>query len=256
MRYYLGIDVGSSATKGVLLDATGKICGKIIIPSGLNFRQSGTLAQERILQQAGITSADLTAVCSTGYGRKQITADLAKTEIACHAAAAWYYNHTAATLIDIGGQDAKVIHLDNSGRVVDFKMNRSCAAGTGSFLEELARRANIALKDLPVLASQATREIHLNSYCTVFAASELIAQARAGTTLADLSLAAYRSVVERVKELSSLDAPLYFSGGVVEHHPQIARLLSESENPQILPESQLAGAFGAALFAKGAAGDR
>jgi predicted CoA-substrate-specific enzyme activase len=250
MKYFMGIDIGSSASKGVLIDETGAIVSRALLPSGLNFKESAERLKAELIAGYPPAKESQIFICATGYGRAQAAAQMTKTEIACHARAAWAEFPAGGTVVDIGGQDAKIISLGQDGKVLDFKMNRSCAAGTGSFLEELSRRAGLDLAALPRLAGESQNDLHLNSFCTVFAASELISLAREGAKVPDLVKDAYKAVVERVRELAPLRAPLIFSGGVIFYHPMIGELLAAGKDYTILKDAQFCGALGAALFAR------
>jgi predicted CoA-substrate-specific enzyme activase len=173
------------------------------------------------------------------------------TEIACHAKGAYHHFRCAMTVIDLGAQDSKVIHLDRDGARTSFKMNRKCAAGTGAFLEEIGYRVDIPLSDLNALAERSTKETTLGSYCTVFAATEVLEKIRVGEKVEDIIKGAFRSVVKRVVEMDAIDGTLVMTGGVVAYNPVLAQVAEESFGRPVLvpPEAQFAGALGAALFA-------
>ena len=168
------------------------------------------------------------------------------------------YHHfpRAMTIIDIGGQDNKVIRLDDSGQRVDFKMNRKCAAGTGAFLEEMALRLAIDPAEMNGLAAGAAEAVRLNSFCTVFAKTEILAHLRRGVDVASLVRGAFLSVINRVTEMDPLEGEVVLSGGVVAHNPIIAEILAEQLGRPVLvpPHPQFAGALGAALTALKQAG--
>jgi len=178
------------------------------------------------------------------------------TEIACHGRGAHWHFRERITVIDIGAQDSKVIHLDAEGRRLAFKMNRKCAAGTGAFIEEIAHRLGLDVSEMNALAEQSTRDVPLGSFCTVFAATEVLAKIRAGEAVADIVRGAFTSVVKRVVEMDRVTGQLVLTGGVVAHNPCLGRLLGEAFNTEarMPPDPQLAGAFGAALFAREQAG--
>jgi len=156
------------------------------------------------------------------------------------------------TVVDIGAQDSKVIHLDDRGRRIGFKMNRKCAAGTGAFLEEIAHRLGLGVEQLNTLAEQATRQLTLGSFCTVFAATEILEKIRAGERVENIVQGAFRSVVKRIQEMESVSGMLVVTGGVAAYNPLLVRLLGEAFGVEAHtpPEPQLAGALGAALFAR------
>ena len=155
-------------------------------------------------------------------------------------------------MVDIGGQDNKVIELDAEGRRVNFKMNRKCAAGTGAFIEEIAHRLDVPLSQLDELASRSDTSLSLNSFCTVFAATEVLARIREGVPVEDLARATFRSVVKRILESHPLDGEVVLTGGVVAHNAVVVEMIGESCPAQLSlpPDPQLVGALGAALFAR------
>jgi len=189
---------------------------------------------------------------STGYGRDNVSwVDGKITEIACHGKGAFFHLRKRITVIDIGAQDSKVIHLDAEGRRTNFKMNRKCAAGTGAFLEEIALRLDRPVAELNALAERSTKDVALSSFCTVFAATEILAKIRAGEKVEDIVKGAFRSVVKRIVEMDTLVGDLVMTGGVVAHNPYLATLTEEAfqTRAHLPPDPQYVGAFGAALFA-------
>jgi predicted CoA-substrate-specific enzyme activase len=156
------------------------------------------------------------------------------------------------TIIDIGAQDSKVIHLDDAGRRTSFKMNRKCAAGTGAFIEEIAYRLAIPLENLNSLAERSTKKTTLGSFCTVFAATEVLEKIRAGEKAEDIVRGAFESVVKRIVEMDGATGALALTGGVVAHNPQLAKMIGEAfgAEPLVPPDPQYAGAIGAALMAR------
>jgi predicted CoA-substrate-specific enzyme activase len=162
------------------------------------------------------------------------------------------------TIIDIGGQDNKVIGVTDRGERHNFKMNRKCAAGTGAFLEEIAGRLGTPLPRLNDLAREASGSLELGSFCTVFAKTELLSLIAAGTPLPEIVKAAFRSVVKRILEMDPLSGPVVMTGGVVAHNPIIVELVSEALGREVhVPDyAQYTGAFGAALIAREMIGNR
>lgn len=253
-RFYVGIDVGSATTKAVVIDSEARILGRHVLRSGADFARAAEAALEAALEQAGATTSSSYRVLSTGYGRTNVpNAQDTRTEIACHGRGAYHHFPRKIVVIDIGGQDNKVIELDEHGRRQRFKMNRKCAAGTGAFIEEIAHRLDVPLESLQDLASQSTTTLTLNSFCTVFAATEILARIREGVPVEDLARAAFRSVTRRIVESQRLTGEVVLTGGVVAHHPVVVDLLAEACGsciPLVPPEPQLIGALGAALFAR------
>jgi predicted CoA-substrate-specific enzyme activase len=250
---YAGIDVGSATTKAVVIDADGKVVGSAVLTSGMDFAGASRRALDQALEEAGAKREDVVRVVSTGYGRRNVElADDTKTEITCHARGAHFHFPEAITVIDIGGQDNKIIKLKADGARDDFKMNRKCAAGTGAFLEEMARRLAVPIEEMEGLAQESSERVEIGSFCTVFSATEVLALARKGTAVPDIAKGAFRSVVKRIVEMDPLDGKVVATGGVVAHNPTVVELLSEAIGRPVLtpPEPQLAGALGAALFAR------
>ncbi len=201
---------------------------------------------------AGALKEQIVSAISTGYGRKNVAyAQDTKTEIGCHARGCFHYFPFSTTIIDIGGQDNKVIKVDENGLRTGFKMNRKCAAGTGAFLEEMAMRLDIALEDMDGLAIQSENMVKLGSFCTVFSATEVLENIRQGKKLPDIVKGVYFSMVKRVLEMDSLTEKVVMTGGVVAHNPFLVKITGEIIDSEILvPEfPQLTGAIGAALYA-------
>ena len=252
MSYYCGIDIGASMAKLVIVDENRRMVGKSLHTSGVNYSATAERCLDDALAAAGLGKEQLRAAFSTGYGRDNVPwSDGKATEIACHGRGAFHHFRRAMTVIDIGAQDSKVIHLDAQGRRTNFKMNRKCAAGTGAFLEEIAHRLDLDVWQLNDLAEQSTKPVALGSFCTVFAATEVLEKIRAGEKVEDIVKGALRSVVKRIQEMDAFDGTVVGTGGVIAHNPCLVKLMSESLGRPVLvpPEPQHVGAFGAALFA-------
>jgi (R)-2-hydroxyacyl-CoA dehydratese activating ATPase len=250
--FFGGVDIGASATKVAIIDGEGKLVASDVRKTGVSFEACAQEAMDSALASCGLKLADLARVFSTGYGRHNVDfAHGTKTEIACHARAAHHFFPSRITIVDVGGQDNKVIHIDADGRRENFKMNRKCAAGTGAFLEEVAQRMDVPMDQLDSLARQATSVVHMGSYCTVFTKTEILAHLRAGKKVPDIVAGLIESVVQRIIEMNPLMGDVVISGGVVAHNPILAEMLARhlGHPIQILPHAQLAGAFGAALIA-------
>ncbi len=247
-----GLDIGASATKAVLVDDSGALLGSSIRRSGVDFTASAAAGLAEALAQAGLEPGAVERVFACGYGRSN--ADMAqdtRTEIACHAAGAYHHFPRAITVVDIGGQDNKIIKLNERGLRTSFKMNRKCAAGTGAFLEEMALRLDLPLESFNDLAAQAKSEATLGSYCTVFTATEVLAKIREGVEVEALIKGLFRSVVKRVMEMDTLEGAVVMTGGVAAHNPYLAEMLGQELGREVLlpPHPQLMGAWGAALLA-------
>jgi predicted CoA-substrate-specific enzyme activase len=251
----LGIDVGSATTKLVGIDATGEMVFHRLEPSDPHVE--GQVA--RLLEAVAYTAE--TPLVATGYGRGLVHQSNRRiTEITCHARGITRTLGHGGTLVDIGGQDSKVMALDASGRVLDFAMNDKCAAGTGRFLENTAGRLSVALDDIGPLALSTEAEVAISSTCTVFAESEVISLIAHGIPIASILRGLHRSLVKRVVAMIrtvGLTPPLMLSGGVV-RNPAVRHMLAgETGQPVTMPDHpQLIGAYGAALLALEMGGGR
>jgi predicted CoA-substrate-specific enzyme activase len=259
MEYFVGIDVGASTTKSVILDKNTEIKGHSVIHSGADF---GAAAKDVLrMASAGLNKENLDRklVISTGYGRRNVPfADLTKTEISCHAKGSYHFFPRMHTLIDIGGQDSKIIKVDNAGKRTGFKMNRKCAAGTGAFLEEIANRLKIEIEKLNGLAEKATKDVTIGSYCTVFTATEILTKIRQNVRVEDIVKGIFDSVIKRALEMDPLEGDIVMSGGVVAHNPYFVKMCEQKLGKDIFvpPFPQLIGALGAALFALETKGEK
>lgn len=253
---FAGLDLGAAHTKCVIIAPSGHVLGQASCRTGANFSQ----AAERVYREALGRDLDgsVVSVCATGYGRTSTPlATMTRTEISCQAlGCAAHFPGQTLTIVDIGGQDTKIIRVESSGRRTDFKMNRKCAAGTGAFLEEMSHRLEIPLGDFDSLARGTKTAAAIGSFCTVFAATELIARIRSGESRESIIRGIFLSLVKRVRELDVLDGNVVLTGGVVAHNPVIAELLSTEIGREVRtpPDAQFTGALGAALAAREAAG--
>ena len=250
-RWSLGLDIGASATKAVLLDDDAPHA-RALRRSGANFDAAAKACLDDIITAAGLATTDIEHVVATGYGRRSVDfATTTVTEITCHARGCFASFPHAITIVDIGGQDNKVIAVQDNGDRRNFKMNRKCAAGTGAFIEEIAGQLDTPLSALNDLARQATGDVELGSFCTVFAKTELLALIAQGTPLPEIAKAAFRSVVKRILEMDPLQGRVVMTGGVVAHNPIIVELVSDALGRGVLvpDHPQHTGALGAALIA-------
>lgn len=247
-----GVDVGASATKAAIVDEERRILASDVRKTGVDFEICAREAMDAALASCGLSHPEMTSIFSTGYGRHNVAfAKSTRTEIACHARAAYHYFPRQITVVDIGGQDNKIIHINDEGRRESFKMNRKCAAGTGAFLEEVAQRMDVPIGQIDALARQADHVVRMGSFCTVFTKTEILAHLRAGEKVPDIVAGLVDSVVKRIIEMDPLAGEVVVSGGVVAHIPMLAEMLFRhlGRPVHVLPEAQLAGAFGAALLA-------
>ena len=251
MRFFTGIDIGSTASKVVVLD-NEKIAAYFVIPTGWNSRDTAKAIAAR-LEEMGMPVGEDMKVIATGYGR--ISVDYASkviTEITCHGRGGYAILGEDCTIIDIGGQDTKVITVENAV-ATNFLMNDKCAAGTGKFLEIMANRLNVTLQEMFDMASQGT-PLAISSMCTVFAESEVISHIGSGERREDIAAGVVDSVVNRVAGLCSrhpVKGKLVLTGGLCDCDYLIRRL-SEKVGREICsdPMGRYAGALGAALIAR------
>jgi predicted CoA-substrate-specific enzyme activase len=249
---YVGADVGSSRTKVAIMDPGRNLIGYAVKKSGTDFSATALDCLEISLNMAKASRVDIVSAVSTGYGRKNVAfADDTRTEIGCHAGGCYHYFPKEITVIDIGGQDNKIIKLDRAGRRTSFKMNRKCAAGTGAFLEEMSARLDIPLQNMDEMASRSENMVKLGSFCTVFSATEVLENIRQGKKIDDIVKGVFFSVIKRVLEMDSMTENVVMTGGVVAHNPFLVKMTEEMIGRKILvPEHpQLTGAIGAALYA-------
>jgi predicted CoA-substrate-specific enzyme activase len=249
---YCGADVGATAAKLVLIDATNAVRARVVMPSGIDYAATAEACLVSALAQASAGRDALAATVATGYGRYQVRfAQSVQTEIHCHGLGCFHLVRRPATVVDIGGQDNKVITVGADGRLVHFKMNRKCAAGTGAFLEEIALRLGLPASDLERLAGGAGEAVRLSSFCTVFAKTEILSHLAKGVPVTEIVRGAFHSVVARIVEMDPLDGDVVMTGGVVAHNPTVATILAEriGRPVAIAPDPQFVGALGAALVA-------
>jgi len=253
-KIFCGVDVGASSTKAVLIDCDAKILARSALKSGIDYQDSARRCLIEVLGEVPFFEDDIFKCVATGYGRGNV--DFAQdkiTEITCHSKGCYYFFPEPITIVDIGGQDSKVIRLNSKGGRTDFKMNRKCAAGTGAFLEEIAARLGIPLQDLNRLACDADKKFALGSFCTVFAKTEILAFIRKGERVENIIRGAFQSVVNRIIEMDLFESgQVVLTGGVVQYNPILKDALEETLNVKVLvPEyPQSTGALGAALMAK------
>lgn len=252
--YYVGIDSGSSSTDVVILNEKKEVVASIILPTGAGASSGAERALKQALEQASLKRNDILKLVSTGYGRSAITSgDKSITEISCHAKGAYFLDHSVRTVIDIGGQDSKVIRLNPDGSVHNFVMNDKCAAGTGRFLETMARALEVSLDDMGDMGLDFDEDITISNMCTVFAESEvvsLIAQNKSANTIVHgLDKAVAAKTVSLIRRAGGM-APYMMTGGVAKNRGVVKALEGSLRTRLIVNDiAQLCGALGAALFA-------
>jgi predicted CoA-substrate-specific enzyme activase len=248
----IGIDIGSRNTKLVLYNPSNRsILFSAWVATEVNPLQS---VQYLLNQAKDVYGLELPkAIACTGYGRK-LWKESSKifSEITCHTAGVRYYIPEVQTIIDVGGQDAKIISLTPEGKIKDFVMNDKCAAGTGRFLEMIANRLEVSLDELSELAQQSKNPLTISSTCIVFAESEIIGMIAQNTAPADIAYAAHISIAKRIiTQLSALDfaPPIVFTGGVAQNRDLVQCLGGLLNTPIITPPNpEITGALGAAIL--------
>jgi len=256
--YFLGIDIGSLSCDAVLIDEQKKIISSSVIPTGVKNIEAIEKVKNNVLETSGLSPDQIQSVISTGYGRTRVEGrDGAVTEITCHAKGIKHVLPETRILIDIGGQDSKAIHLDQDGNVKDFAMNDKCAAGTGRFLEAMARALEVDINDLGNLDQGAVSDLVLSSMCTVFAESEVVSLIANGTDQKEIAKGLNRAIASRThslvkrvtKDINGL--PVSMSGGVA-RNLGVVNAISESLGVEkvLTPDKpDIIGALGAALIA-------
>ena len=251
--YTLGIDIGSTASKCIMLEDSKEIVAKSLIDVG-----AGTSGPQRaidqVLAEAGKSRDEMAFILATGYGRNSLEefADDQMSELSCHGKGAGFLFPQVRTVIDIGGQDVKVMRVEN-GVMTNFQMNDKCAAGTGRFLDVMARVLEVDVQDLGTLGAQSTKYVGISSTCTVFAESEVISQLSMGTDKCDIINGIHQSVASRVAGLAhriGVQDQVVMTGGVAQN-TGVVNALQEALGREIhtSPLTQYNGALGAALFA-------
>ena len=248
----IGLDIGSVAAKGIMLDSARQY--SLMIPTGWSPRDAGRQLIDRLLDSSGYNEVEVESIIVTGYGRvaiRQATGSV--TEIRCHARGVAEICSGVSTIIDIGGQDSKVIHIDKSGRVLDFAMNDKWAAGTGKFLQVMANALEMDVSELGE-AEDLNTIVSINSMCTVFAESEIIGLFAQGTPKGGIIAGLHQSVGKRVGGMAKrlgVKEQVAFTGGVAQNQGVIRALEQELGCRVIVPEvCQFTGALGAALIGR------
>jgi predicted CoA-substrate-specific enzyme activase len=249
----LGIDVGSITTKAAIV-VDGELRLSRIGSTGYDTQTAAQNIFDDILEEAKVSRSDLSGIISTGYGRKSVAfADRAVTEITCHAWGAHYINPEVQTVIDIGGQDSKAIALGENGKVKDFAMNDKCAAGTGRFLEVMARALEVDLNRFGAMSVESDSPATISSLCTVFAESEVISLISKGEQRKNIIAGIHDSIAARVAAMAKrigVRAPIMMTGGVAKNIGLVKALEKKlGESIQISETAQVTGAIGAALLA-------
>ena len=250
-----GIDVGSRTIKVVVLDAaSATVVASGLVGQGVAQARIGAQLFDRTLRSADVDRSQVAGIVATGYGRDSLPfADTTITEITCQAAGVSHQHPAARTVVDIGGQDSKLLRLDAPGRVRDFVMNDRCAAGTGRFLEVVAQRLGIDLVELGGLAATAAHPAAISSMCVVFAETEIIGLLASGTSSGDIAAGVQHAMSARIASMAArkVEEPVVLTGGVALVPGMRSALAQALNHPvQTAHEPQLTAALGAALLAR------
>ncbi len=257
--YYAGIDSGSTSTDVVILDRDKEVVSSVILPTGAGAKMGAERALKEALDKIGMDEDSIDAMVSTGYGRSAITyGDKSITEITCHARGAYFLDPSVRTVVDIGGQDSKVIRMDETGAVINFVMNDKCAAGTGRFLEMMAKAMEMSLDEMSKAGLTYQEDITISSMCTVFAESEVVSLIAENKAVDDIVHGLNKAVAVKTVSLAKRvqgEAPYMMTGGVSKNQGLVKTLQEKLDAPLIVDEkAQLCGALGAALYAMDMAG--
>ncbi|HWP50910.1 MAG TPA: acyl-CoA dehydratase activase [Clostridia bacterium] len=251
--YTFGIDIGSTSSKAVILQDGKDLVAHVVVPLG-----TGTVgpreARQKVFEASGLTPQDIGYTIVTGYGR--MNCDYANdqiSELSCHAKGIHYLLPTADTIIDIGGQDAKAIKINPKGQMLAFQMNDKCAAGTGRFLDVMARVLNVDINNLGPVSEKSTNPVAISNTCTVFAESEVISQLSSNIPIEDIAAGIHNSVAKRVAGMAlrlGRSQNVAMSGGVALNIGVVHAMSRELDCPVLVhPLCQSAGAIGAAVLA-------
>ena len=254
MAYAAGVDVGSTQTKAVILNETRHIVGRSLIDTGANVVLAAEHAYATALKNGDIREEEVEYIVGTGYGRYKVTfGDTQITEISCHGRGAVHLYPGTRTVVDMGGQDTKAIHVNPTGEILDFCMNDKCAAGTGRFLGAVAAALEIPLSELGPTALRAEKAVKISTTCTVFAESEVVSWLGKGKKIEDILLGVHQSIVSRSLGLMrrvGIEREVTFTGGVSLNLAVVDVLNQAIGFPvNVSEESHYMGALGAALFA-------
>jgi len=249
-----GIDIGSTQTKAVILDADRRIIGRGLTMTGAKLSEAGDHAFGVALAEAGVTRDDVSAIIGTGYGRFRVDfGEVQVTEISCHARGAVHLFPETRSVLDVGGQDTKAIKVGAAGEVLDFCMNDKCAAGTGRFLGAASDALETPLGELGPLALRARHPVKMTTTCTVFAESEILGWMARGRKVEDVVMGVHTAIASRSVSLLrrvGVEPEITFTGGVARNTAMVKLVEELTDSPvNVSEESQYCGALGAALFA-------
>jgi predicted CoA-substrate-specific enzyme activase len=255
MTLAVGMDIGSTYTKAVLMDETRQVRATALRRSGYKPAVAAAVVYDDLLEKARVTKNDIHYIATSGYGRYMVPFRHTQiTELTCHALAIFYHFPQVRTILDIGGQDIKAIRIDDRGRVRAFRLNDKCAAGTGAFLEKTARYLGLTTADIGPYALRSTRPVEISSVCAVFAESEVINHLSTGIAPEDIMHGAISALAGRALQLMKrvgLEKAFALAGGMTQNTAMVAALEAKLGAPLHLPPQglgQFNGAFGAVLL--------
>jgi len=252
--YFAGIDLGSTMTKVVIIDEAGKIRARVESHTGAEHRRLANRVMEEALAQANLPFAEIDYVVATGYGRINVPfADRQITELTCHARGVFSLFPSVKTALDIGGQDAKGLKI-KEGKLIDFVMNDKCAAGTGRFLEVIAKALGLKLEDLGSISLKSANRVSISNTCTIFAQQEVIAHLSEGIPLEDIVAGLHEAIASRAVGMLrrlKIEPDVVFTGGVAKNSGVVKAVRENLGGEVLVPEDPLiSGALGAALLGK------
>lgn len=248
-----GIDVGTECIKAIVASEDGVILGRSILESHGSFHDRTHEALTAALDEAQVDRSDLLQICGTGFGASCVPdATMTATEPACHALGAYHHFPQSMTVIDVGGRDPRVIHVDANGNSINSRSARRCAMGIGSFLIFAARHLEVHPTRLEELAATAEAPASIGSYCSIFAGTEILEKIRDEVSRPEIALGCMHSIAERILEIGGFEEPLIVTGGVPEYFPGVLRILASltGMSVQAIPEPITAGALGAVCKAR------
>lgn len=251
--YTMGLDIGSTATKGIILKSGKEIVASSMFPLGTGTSGPNKVKKE-LLEKAKLERSRISKIVVTGYGRMTYEdADMQISELSCHARGITFAEPDIRTIIDIGGQDAKALQLDKNGKLQNFVMNDKCAAGTGRFLDVMAKILETDVDNLGKLSKESKNEVSISSTCTVFAESEVISHLSSDANIEDIVAGIHTSIAKRVASLVirlGVTEKIAMVGGVAKNEGVVRAMEKILKKDIVVPnEAQLNGALGASLYA-------
>ncbi len=247
----IGIDVGTECVKAVAIDAEGKLLGNTVVARRGYFQDRVTEAFNIVLEDAKVEAEGLSSICATGFAENCVPmATSFRGETVCHALGAFHHHPQEMTVVDIGGRDPKVIHVNEHGHPTAIHTLRRCAAGIGTFLIFAARPLDVSPTRMQEMAAMAETPADVGSYCSMFSGQDILEKLRDGATREEVALGCIHSIADRVVEIGRFQGTIRVTGGVAEYFPGVLQALSEKIGLPVeaVPEPILTGALGAALW--------